>query len=149
MINILKFHEFKISVLHLFIVGVIIFIFIFHLDMFLSKNSVNKIHNFSEKCVIKCTDDETCKKINNYRDSGYYLFDDNSDKCIITKWEISHFIMHAFLGYLTNIYVSTSLSIGFEIFEHYKYNCGSYLDLLYNFSGFLTGYYIRHNTLIL
>jgi len=76
----------------------------------------------------------------------YYLFDENSEKCVVTKWEISHFFTHIFLGYFTNIYISQGISVGFELYEHYDLNCGSYLDLIYNFLGYIIGYILKYYT---
>lgn len=132
------------SIYTLTIIGIVMYLLIFHLDLFLNKEIINKIHNYTESCVINCSDKNTCKKINNLRDKGYYLFPSAHGKCIITKWEISHLITHIFLGYYTNIYISLSLSFGFEIYENIFYNCGSYLDLIWNFTGFLIGFYLRH-----
>lgn len=93
-------------------------------------------------CLVRC---DTCN-LSNYRDNGYYLNSTGPsvNTCLCTLFEVSHFILHAFLGYYYNIYISLGLSVGFEIFEHYVYDCGSYLDILYNLAGFAFGYTLRH-----
>jgi hypothetical protein len=124
----------------------IMYIVIFHLDEFLNEKKLKQVHNFTEECVVGCKNYcEECKVVNNWRDKGYYLFEaDDKGQCLITRWEISHLLFHIFLGYYTNIYISQSLSVGFEIFEHYKFDCGSYIDLVYNLSGFLIGKGLRN-----
>lgn len=139
-------HPLLIPIQTLMIIGIMMNLLIFYLDCIFPKHIVDKIHNFSEQCVIDCTDESKCEKVNCWRDKGYYAFESehNNKKCMVTRWEISHFLTHMFLGYFTNIYVSLPISIGFEIYEHYKYDCGSYLDLVYNFSGFVVGNIMRH-----
>jgi hypothetical protein len=63
--------------------------------------------------------------------------------CFITRWEISHFIFHTFLGYYYNIYISQGISIGWEIYEHKVYDAGSLLDFIWNLGGFLFGSWLR------
>lgn len=131
----------------LIIVGIIMYINIFHLDQIFSKETTKKINKWSYSCAIKCDDEKQCKKYNNLRDKNYSLdFDEfgSSKLCKVTKWEVSHFILHLFLGYFTNIYISQGTSIIFELYEHYVLDCGSYLDLGYNLAGFLTGYYLKN-----
>lgn len=123
---------------------VIMYILIFHLEKVVGDNTAKKIHKWSEECVKDCKNDE-CDKVNGLRGSGYYLLgdEDSPTNCLITKWEISHFIFHMFLGYYTDIYFSQTLSIAFEIYEQIFYKCGSLLDLVYNFLGFLLGHYLK------
>lgn len=128
----------------IFIVLFFIYCFIFHLDTFFNKSQVDYIHEFTETCLISCRNKKTCEKVNNYRDKGYYYFNPKSEKCLVTRWEISHLLMHMFLGYYSNIYVSQTLSVGFEIYESKMFDCGSYIDLLYNFLGFYIGFVLRH-----
>jgi hypothetical protein len=147
--KIFDWYEPTISYSTLVIIGITMYILIFYLDWILPKNIIKKIHNYTESCVISCKDDKICEHVNRFRDDGYYLFDnDNSESCIITKWEISHFFTHMFLGYFTNIYISMPINIGFEIYENKFYNCGSYLDLIYNTLGFILGFYLKHGTII-
>lgn len=137
----------NISFITLAIILIIMYLCIFQLELILNQKNIDKVHNFSEKCLVGCSGREsTCDCLNSYRDNGYYLFesDNNKVRCAITRWELSHIIFHIFLGYFTNIYISQGLSVGFEIYEHYFYDCGSYLDLMYNFMGFLVGHSLRY-----
>ena len=93
-------------------------------------------------CTISCPDNG-CEYLNSLRDGAYWL-DVEKKNCITTNWEISHFLVHVFLGYFYNIYISQTLSIGYEIYEHKFHNCGSYLDLGYNFMGFLVGHTLKN-----
>lgn len=126
----------------LIISGIIMYVIIFHLEKIFDEEIKNKFLRNIEQCVIPCSK-KKCKTINKMRDKDYYYFD-NSEKCVISLWEISHFITHIFLGYFTNIYISQGISIGFELHEHFNLNCGSYLDLGYNLTGFLVGHYLKN-----
>ena len=127
----------------IFISLIIIHIFIFHLDKIFNEELVEKIRTLCDTCVVDCDDKKTCEKVNYFRDKKYY-YNDKSKKCLVSSWEISHFLMHLFLGYYSNIYVSQTASIGYEIYEHKYHDCGSYIDLIYNFAGFYTGFVLRH-----
>jgi hypothetical protein len=129
------------------IIGVIMNYIIFYtLD-----NNDQKIQDIIDKiqyyCLYKCKNN--CNGLTNLRDDDYFMGvkTTNVKKCFFTVWELSHLLFHTFLGYFYNIYISVGTSVFFEIYEHYKYNCGSYLDLMWNFLGFLIGSYIRYGTL--
>ena len=97
-------------------------------------------------CIQKCETD-ICKYITtNLRDDNYSLGDYRPYDCIFTIWELSHVILHMFLGYYYNIYISISLSVLFELYEHYFRNCGSFMDLFWNTVGLLIGVIIRYYT---
>lgn len=64
--------------------------------------------------------------------------------CMMSGWEISHFIYHMFLGYFLNsIYLSTAVGIGFEIYEQKYYEIGSVFDIIWNTAGALAGVGLR------
>jgi hypothetical protein len=128
----------------LVLVGIIMHQLIFNLDNYIGKKYAKYIHNYTEQCAVNCSNKEQCNYINSFRDDHYYVFDGNVEKCLVTKWEISHFITHVFLGYFTNIYISQGVSVGFELYEHHMLDCGSYLDLIYNFTGFIIGHTIKN-----
>jgi hypothetical protein len=125
----------------------IIYIFIF-CDLELSKSgSLKKIRNYLYSCPIPCKKDNIkCNTVNSYRGNNYG-FDPNIngekvrtyESCIFTGWEVSHLILHTILGFFTNIYISQSLSVGFEVYEHYSQDCGSFNDLGINFFGYCIG----------
>jgi hypothetical protein len=128
------------------IVLLCMYVVIFHLDKIIGDENAKLAHDYTEECAVSCSDKVQCETVNSYRDEHYYLFDGNSKKCLVTKWEISHLITHIFLGYFTNIYISQGLSVGFEIYEHYSLDCGSYIDLGYNFIGFVIGHNLKKFT---
>jgi hypothetical protein len=98
-----------------------------------------------DTCLVTCQH-SICKKLaSQCRESNYSLgLGISHDECIFTGWEFSHVMLHIFLGYFFNAYISVSLSILFEIYEHYVYNCASLLDLFWNTLGLLMGIYLRH-----
>jgi hypothetical protein len=119
----------------------------------LSKNQiVQKIINKGlNSCAGTCSTDK-CNAYTNLRGNGYFIGQEKGgyDKtCMLTGWEVSHFLFHTFLGYFYNIYTSVSMSIGYEIFEKYQYDCASYIDLGVNFMGFLLGHYLRYGNISL
>lgn len=126
----------------LIIICLCMYIYIFHISQRLYDKYKIEVDEF---CLYECNT-PLCKNIvKNSRDSGYFLHDKlyEADKCGLTWYEITHVIFHIFIGYYYNIYVSLGVGIGFEIFERYKFNNGSYLDILYNMLGFVIGYNIR------
>lgn len=107
---------------------------------------INKISEFQDyKCFLPCKKDICTTITKNMRDSQYLTTTlKQPNECLFTFWEFSHIILHMFIGYFYNFYISTTLSISFEIFEHYVYNCGSLLDLFYNGLGMFIGVYLRY-----
>jgi hypothetical protein len=125
----------------LMVILILMYIVLFYiLDNFPAKWQ-KKIDDLQYKCLLRCN---SCD-LSGYRDSGYYLLDKGPDvkTCLFTVFELSHVIFHMFLGYYYNVYVSLGLSVGFEIYEHYVFDCGSYLDIMHNMGGFLIGYSLR------
>jgi hypothetical protein len=125
------------------IILILMYIFIFHI---LSKLP-NKIFNYQFICLKKCNH-TLCKMCTNTRGSNYFVLSNHLDKnsipdCILTVWEFSHILFHIYLGYYYNIYISQGLSIGFEIYEKYAFNCESGIDIICNLIGFLIGYTFR------
>jgi hypothetical protein len=102
-----------------------------------------KINKVQATCLVKC--ESKCDKVTKLRDDSYYTTGiANAKKCIFTLWEFSHFLFHIAIGYYYNIYASVGISVGYEIYEHYVRDCGSLLDLIWNFSGFLVGTTLRY-----
>ena len=95
-------------------------------------------------CIAKC-DHNMCRKLTQLRDSGYSLnTSDQPYNCIFTMWELSHVFFHMFLGYYFNIYIAITISVVYEIYEHFVHHCGSVLDLFWNTFGALIGVALRH-----
>lgn len=97
------------------------------------------------ECLAHCNHN-ICKSLTATLRDTDYLNNGSSQPatCIFTGWELSHLIWHMFLGYFYNIYISVTLSVLFELFEHYTLNCASILDLFWNFIGLLIGVFIRY-----
>jgi hypothetical protein len=104
---------------------------------------------FMYNCAIPCRSPECAERVKKARDGGYGLKGDPGGRlrsCALTIWEISHVFTHVLLGFFFNLPVSLGISIGFELLEHYCFDCGSWLDLIYNFIGFAIGHALRCGT---
>ena len=102
-----------------------------------------------QKCLRKCESD-ACKTASvTWRDKNYYLDANNGDRetphknCAFTVWELSHLLMHLWIGYRYNLPLSVGISVAFELFEHYFYDCGSMFDVGYNLAGGVSGAVLR------
>ena len=139
------------SSLVLGVIFAVMYSFIF-LDLAVSKTKyVKLLRSWLYDCHVPCTEgNETCEQVDLHRGKNYG-FDPNINggsyreysACLLTGWEVSHFLFHVFLGYFYNIYVSQTLSFTFEIYEHYAFDCGSFNDLSINFAGYCVGYALR------
>lgn len=137
------------SSLVLAVIFAVMYAFIF-LDLAVSKTKyVKLVRSWLYDCRIPCRDgNQTCAKVNSYRGDNYG-FDPNGGSyieyktCLFTGWEASHFLFHMFLGFFYNVYISQTLSLMFEIYEHYAEDCGSFNDLSINLAGFCVGYGLR------
>ena len=134
---------------------VLVFIcIIIHMLIFKRDLMPVSIHRFMDKkmksldsCMTPSCNTGLCDVIKGGRDSGYFL--NSSDEsynadCLFTGWELSHFIFHIFLGYFYNFYVSTTISVSYEIYERTIYNCASYNDILINLFGYCIGNSLKH-----
>lgn len=137
-----------VSIIILIFICMLIHVLIFNSSILVDDNSWfrrtwNSILN---RCFTSPCTTETCKKYTSLRGDNYFM--DNTSKdynstCMITGWEVAHFAFHTFLGFFYNIYISLGLSVGYEIYEYFAYDCASYADLGINFAGFLTGSLMR------
>lgn len=121
--------------------------FIFHTLLGWDDETQQKINKISETCFSACETDLCKTTVDKYRGGGYYLETQNTKTnrhCFFNIWELSHIITHIFIGYFYNIYYSQALSIGFELYEWKRSNCGSWFDLGYNFFGFLIGHTLKN-----
>lgn len=113
---------------------------------------INKMPNFVKniqyKCYAKC-ESKTCRDITKrLRDKDYWLEPDgatkiNPEECALISYELSHILFHVWIGYDYGLCTSAVLSSLFEVYEHYFYNCGSYLDLIWNMLGAFIGLALR------
>jgi hypothetical protein len=131
-------------ILFVFLIFIFWYIFIF-MEFKTTSAFINKISTYQDyKCFIPCKK-EICTNITKTMRDSNYLVDSlkQPNECIFTFWEFSHIILHMLIGYYYNAYISIGIGVGFEIFEHYVYNCGSFMDLFYNSLGLLIGVSIR------
>lgn len=124
-------------------VGLIMYFFIFFVI-----DHIPGIKNIQYYCLSKCENTVCETNVKNLRDSNYWIHPElnnvaDSATCKFTMWELSHLLFHVWVGYEYGIITSSVISIGFEILEHYVYNCGSILDLGWNLIGALIGIVIR------
>lgn len=123
------------------------YFFIFTNWSVLQSKHLVSIREWLYSCPMPCTSKEECQHVHRSRGKNYgYDPTGNThdfSTCMLTGWEISHFMLHVFLGLFYNIYVSQALSIGFEVYEHHVLGCGSYNDLVINLAGFLVGQRLR------
>jgi len=130
----------------LFKLGCLMYLIIFKLlNNVFPTNLQKKIDKIQYKCLISCNK-PICYKMSSLRDTEYFWGCKNNidlKSCIFTSWEFSHILFHMYIGYNYNIYYSIVISILFEIFESKIYKCGSYLDIGWNFIGFLLGAKLR------
>lgn len=135
------------------IVGLILFaitciimhIFIFHNDKL--PGIIGKNMKRIDVCITPTCNTDLCNFIKKGRGDNYFMHkktDEYNNSCLITGWEMGHFIFHIFVGYFLNIYASLTVSIGYEVYEKIYHDCASYNDIIINFAGFCIGSYLRH-----
>lgn len=147
----MTFYEFLFSTEHitpekyifLLMFLLLIYYYIFH---FLDTQEMKALAKHHDTwCFITCKHPICTKITEKLRDKKYLLLSNaNHIECIFSFWEFTHLIFHIFIGYFYNIQTSLAISIPFEIFEHYYYDCGSFLDILWNFLGAVLGSYLRY-----
>jgi hypothetical protein len=132
--------------------GILVFLIIvgtyliFDVYPYLRKN-YKSVKNVGEYCVYGCSS-ESCKYYGyQMRGSNYHDTQDTSTPaksgCLITGWELSHFVFHTFLGYYFNLYISLMVGIGYELYEVGKCDCHSGFDIIYNTTGAMLGNYFK------
>jgi len=85
------------------------------------------------------------------RGNNYYISAMNSkkqddlQKCLITFWGTTHFVLYVLIGYFCPNCFWESFIIGvlFELYEYHAFNCHDLLDIVLNTSGFFVGKLIR------
>jgi len=131
------------SMKHLVVVCVVMYVFIFYII-----DHIEELRPIQDACIKTCHAPFCKRHLRQLRGSNYYLHvvDKTLDvsNCLITTWEISHFLFHVYLGYYYNIYISLGLGLTFEIYEHIHLKCGSFLDIFWNTLGYLVGFYLRN-----
>lgn len=127
----------------LILVCAIMYVFIFY-----CVDRLPLIKDMQYKCLSGC-ESKMCQFFTrNFRDGDYWLDPLGKTKmdpikCIFTMYELSHLLFHLWIGYDYGLVTSIIISVGFEIFEHHEYNCGSILDLIWNLFGALIGVSLR------
>jgi hypothetical protein len=141
-----------------FILCVIFYFTIFEFFNGNDRETQRELDKIQYNCIPCKTD--LCKKVvGTLRGKNYFMPSDSEEntdedrkfneevrECAFTLWEGSHVLTHIFLGYFYNIYVSQSTSILFELWEWKYHDCGSILDLGWNFFGFLMGHTLKNMT---
>lgn len=99
-------------------------------------------------CFAKCNNDSCKWRNSTFRDKDYWLDVNgknylNPVECNLTTYEFGHFLFHIWLSYEFGFIPSIVSGIICELFEHYFYNCGSYLDLFWNTLGAIIGLIIK------
>lgn len=108
-----------------------------------------KIKDYQYFCFAKCQSN-TCKDVTKrLRDKDYWMDPGGNIKtdtvgCGMTTYELTHLLFHVWIGYEYGLCTSAVLSSSFEVFEHLYYNCGSYLDLVWNMMGAFIGVSLRY-----
>jgi len=139
----IKYNNIYILILILIILLYIIFIFI---NEFISSHKYGKkLDIFQQHCFLKCNSKNCNKTFETVRGRHYYLQDilDNNNLCAFNIWELSHILLHFYIGYYFNIYYSLLIGIPFEIYEHKVWGCASYFDIFYNLIGASIGISMR------
>lgn len=112
------------------------YVYIFNVLGALEENdSLLQLH---DSCLIGCGSPECIECMRRSRDEHYFPSKDHSH-CLFTTWELTHFLFHAYIATKYNVYVSAALSVGFELWEHFARNCGSWMDIVWNAAGYCTG----------
>lgn len=124
----------------LLMVCLVLYVVIFYV---IDRLPVN-IRNIQYLCLSGCESD-TCQNITrSLRDSDYWLDPKAKTimdpvRCKATLYELTHLLLHVWVGYYYDLTTSIALSVAFELFEHAFYNCGSVLDLIWNLAGGICG----------
>lgn len=97
-----------------------------------------------ETCFVSC-DTDICKKATSLRGKNYYFENgiQTNFTCIMTYWSMAHFLLFFLVGFLfPDLLIEIALiGILFELYEYYRFDCHDALDILYDLSGMLLGYY--------
>lgn len=121
------------------VVLIILFSLIFYLDKYLPQ----RIRDIQYTCFKKCESDACQNRIRQLRNTGYWL--DGADKigphekCAFTFYELTHVLLHIWIGYDYGLFTSAAISLPFELLEHYLYDAGSIADLGWNLLGAIIG----------
>lgn len=103
------------------------------------ENKINyEINKILKPCLIK--NNNVGQFVNKYRGERYYLPDPVPPECVLTAWNLSHFIMYSILGFFSPSYFFLAMLFGvtWEMLE-YHVGCADASDLLMNLFGFMFG----------
>ena len=131
------------SIINLIVVLLVLYIIIFHVLTYILPTFGKPLEN----CILKCKKDICINITKASKGLKYNYFNKPTYDCIFNGWELSHFIMHIFIGYYFNILYSLSIGLPFEYLEYKWFNCESYIDIFYNTFGALIGSYLRFKIL--
>ena len=105
---------------------------------------VSFVDRFTRVCVAQCPE-RVWAFISPYRGNNYYIGKKTRDRCLVTIWSVTHYLMYMVLGYLfPNMFWETfALGLLFEVVEAATIDCHDIMDVVWNTLGFITGRYIR------
>ena len=113
---------------------------------FASKTEFKLVKDLHKGCSVSCINGLPCPN-NNARGKNYDMdgvdIKETKNNCLITNWEMSHFFYHIIIGYYYNIQISTAVSLGFEFYEWLIFDCASFVDIIINLCGAITGTLLR------
>ena len=148
MYNFLKFHDVSVGMY----VILIIVLLITHHCIWKSPKYIQSFKDYYlNQCYSKCNGH--CGTWSMLKDDDYYpptweVAGAIERDCLLSGWEISHFLLHTIIGYFYNFQTHITLSVGYEVYEKYSKNCSSLGDIFINFAGFTVGSYLRHGKLL-
>ena len=128
------------------IILVLVYIYCFYIAT--HENIPVCIKKIQEACLYGCND-ESCKSNVLPKGTSYIINDEEasrkSESCIISSWNVSHFILYTLLSYLNPTMWRELIGMGvaFEVYEHYAYNCEDVMDIFANTAGVILGSYIK------
>jgi hypothetical protein len=94
-----------------------------------------------DACLLGCPTGQCVHAMRVSRDRHYYP-KKRHEMCAFTAWELTHLLFHVGVGYYFNLPVSLLISVGFELYEHFFRDCGSFMDVFWNGLGCLLGLWL-------
>lgn len=111
---------------------------------------IGSVKTFLNLCVTDC---HKCGTFLGKKGDNYYLDDKGvatnpivkHDDCMLTMWNMSHFVTHAIAGFIAPDYFLLDFLIGtgFEVYEGAGHECQDPTDIVCNVLGFVSGKYIH------
>jgi hypothetical protein len=131
----------------------VVLVFIVYVN--LEKDQLSKdLQTLFTQCVVRCPKGYECTfDAVNTRGTDYIYnsgndhsdLEENLKGCMVTGWNLSHFIFHLFLGcaFPQYLFAMFMLSATFELLEFAFFNCHDSMDILLNTCGLILGQILR------